>query len=96
MATRKSKFSSKKKATSKKKAKRGAKRAPSKKQLAKKARVDTQRAQLTKLLERKNGVGVADAAESLSISEPNIRSIIGALRKGGAKVKSLGNGVFKL
>lgn len=88
----KSKFASKKKAASKK----TSKRSPSKKQAANAARADTQRAQLIKLLSRKSGVSISQAAESLRISEPNIRSIIGALRKASVNVKSQGNGVFKI
>lgn len=66
------------------------------KKRASRTRTAIQRTSLQKLLERKTGCSVSQAAKKLSVSEPNVRSIIGTLRRSGSKVKSLGGGVFKL
>ncbi len=91
----KKKAAVKKSTTAKKKA-AAKKTAPAKKKkTAAKSSASSAKAELLKLLQRKSGVSVKEAAEKLGKTEGNIRSMIGALRKSGTDVENLGKGVFK-
>lgn len=55
-----------------------------------------QDAELLKLLGRKTGCSVDEAAEKLGTTGTKVRGMIGRLRKAGEKIESAGKGVFKL